>query len=1201
MAAAVTPESVDGTQNEQYYLRLHLLLMKAGEVLREKFDSIVNPNNLLNELRNHKRVIDKLQKDGVISRDQYRLLNPNPDSQRFDVSLLIVLLRNICNLQPNNPIWKENDNNKITDTMPPVIANIVRIRNLRNKMQHKDIAYLEQKEFQKNWSLLENAMVTLGQSCGLNDVKADIAELMTKTLDIVTPEMKSLRETTLWFLEDSCDDEFYVETARFQEAIHLLKEKHFIVLTGHPGEGKTAMAAKLALADGTKPENCLKLQHARDWGKVDWSLKLFNTVIVDDIFGGGALNQKLLADWKPYLPDMERAAKQNRLRIIITTRHYIKEEALEEMDKLTMFDDKDGYVLLLSSKMHLSFNEKKEILMSRAKKNKSEDMIDTYRIRYEDCVRKAEGVMNLQEGQSEDLVFGFPQCATLFVRSEALMKLGSVFFSKPEIHFKTYIDQLYKGKDEEQFHKFLALVAVWAEQNMRMKELDLQNATKVSDHVRNVAKCFGVDVTYSFLETLKSSLKSHINDLLLLIDHSGEYTFSHNVNGDMVGVVLGSHKLLECIELCPRDFLMERVTIAPAREDELRVKVPKKHYDALCEKFANMIGRKNCNIVAKEPSHDEFQQLQRKGPRPNTVDVLNGIDFGILKHSAFKDKGFVKTFIRYIREKHLDQDLFTVPVMKMTGYFLDYGIKMTEMVMYLPGYTLYSGLSELAKELIEQEVFPKDQVDPLLLATHSGDTVMMKLLLSHGAKVSGDTIYVAMHKRGNMFEANKVLDTIVEYQGIDINDKGNAVNGNYPLIVAARKGFSYAVKCMLKHGADPSVKNDKNLTALHKAVIYKHADIIKLLIDHNSPLDEKGGKFKRSPLHIAADLGLGEVVERFLSKGANVKIKDHRGHYPIFLAAIRGHFETVRVLLKHDKSQDSLRIASYGKKSFIKGMSLFHVAVWKNDRKLIQLLIDENANPDVKDFFGQTPLFYAINTGKKTATRMLLQYADKTMPQKQGFTPLHAAIHKGNIKLVAKLAAEVDVNAVDKYGRTPLHVACEKGNVNAVNLLLSKYNADPLMVTKRGDTVFHILRRMKGNKSHADHCNRRLIEMLLLKAHPAIFDRVKCMPNKKGVSITDIVKPASKDLNTIKVLKQAIKSDFDEISDDDDDDAGAKASSTGVAGAGNTDNLRLIQDLLNNFGSENYSDDDDDGMDFGGNDDLFDNDDDDDFMDYDMF
>ncbi|WAR03965.1 hypothetical protein MAR_010523, partial [Mya arenaria] len=159
MSGAGTPGSVDGTQNEQYYLRLHLLLMKAGDVLRTMFDSIITPANLLLELRNHKRVIDKLKKDGILSNDQYILLNPNPASKRFDVSLLIVLLRNICNLQPNNPFWKEKDNNKITDTMPPVIANIVRIRNLRNKMQHKHVAYLDQKEFEDNWRLLGHVSV----------------------------------------------------------------------------------------------------------------------------------------------------------------------------------------------------------------------------------------------------------------------------------------------------------------------------------------------------------------------------------------------------------------------------------------------------------------------------------------------------------------------------------------------------------------------------------------------------------------------------------------------------------------------------------------------------------------------------------------------------------------------------------------------------------------------------------------------------------------------------------------------------------------------------------------------------------------------------------------------------------------------------------------------------------------------------------
>ncbi|XP_052798974.1 uncharacterized protein LOC128230601 [Mya arenaria] len=1154
----------DGNQNENNYIRLHLLVMKAGEVLRAKFDSIFPPAKLAYhlKLKTHADILKDLKKRGILSKIQYSKLNQNPDSGEFDTTLLVLLLRSVCNLDPNDTTWEIKENKKIINPTQPDIASIVRIRNLRNEMQHAPVAQLKNNDFEDGWNILKDAMVTLGQSCGMNTLITEIGELRTKSLDLFTPEMKSLRESTLWFLEENCDDDFYVETARFKGAKRLLDQKRIIVLTGHPGEGKTSMAARLALADGTKRKNCLKLNNASDWNKVDWSLPLFTTVIVDDIFGGGALNQKLVHDWIPYIPLMTAAARKGRLKVIITTRHFIKEEALAEMDKITIFNEKDGNVLLLSSLKFLTFKEKKDILESRARKSHSEKMLLDRGIMYDECVRKAEGVMNLLDGKKEDLVFGFPQCATLFVQSEELIRLGSDFFSKPEKHFKTFVDQLYKGEDETQFQKFLALVAVWAEKKMRIKNRDLLNAFMVSDHIKHVAASFGIQISNGFLETLKSSLKSHVQDLLLFIDRSGEYTFSHNVNGDMVGVVLGRHKILECIALCPRDFLMERVTVAQ-NNDELRVFVPEWCYGDLCEKFAQMIGRKNCNFVIKEPPAHEFQQLQREGPRFNTVDVISDLDFGILKHNAFNDTCFVKKFIGHIQDKQLDKDLFTIPVMKMTGYFLDYGIKMKEMVMFLPGYTLYRGLSVLAKEMIEQEVFPKDQVDPLLLATHSGDIEMMKLLLSHGAKVSGDTIYVAMHAKGKVFEAEKVLETIVEFVGIDINDKGNAVNGNYPLIVAARKGFSNAVKCLLEHGADPKVKNDKKLTALHRAVINQHADIIQLLIDHDAPVNEKGGKFKRSPLHIAADLGMSEIVETFLKcRNVNIKIKDHRGHYPIFLAAIRGYCKTVRVFLKHDKSQDSLRIASYGKGSFIKGMSLFHVAVWKNNRQLIEMLIDERANPNVKDFYGRTPLVYAIITDKKTATRMLLQYSDKTIADKQGNTPLHAAIHKGNIKVVAKLVTEVNVNSVDKYGRTPLHVACEKADVDTAHMLLNECDADPLMVTKRGDTVFHILRPKHENKSHDEQLRRRFIEMLLLEKDPAIFNRVRNMPNRRGVLITDIATLQEADEREIRRLRQGIITDFGEMSDDDDvyDNGGG----SGSCGGGDDDD------------DDNDDDDDDD-------------------------
>jgi len=50
---------------------------------------------------------------------------------------------------------------------------------------------------------------------------------------------------------------------------------------------------------------------------------------------------------------------------------------------------------------------------------------------------------------------------------------GSDFFKSPEYHFKSYIEQLCKPKESNQFYKLIALVAVWAERNHTVKETDL--------------------------------------------------------------------------------------------------------------------------------------------------------------------------------------------------------------------------------------------------------------------------------------------------------------------------------------------------------------------------------------------------------------------------------------------------------------------------------------------------------------------------------------------------------------------------------------------------------------------------------------------------------------------------------------------------------------------------------------------------------
>ncbi|XP_053375348.1 uncharacterized protein LOC128547261 [Mercenaria mercenaria] len=1089
LGGAASGAPVDPEQKEAYYLRLHLLIVKEGTaILKTRFDHSVPPPQLHAKLQQCTKTFNHAKKNSLLSKTQLSNLFPQyrpPSSDTFDISLLVYLLRNICGLK--SKWWSEDDNSKIPDKVVEEVADIARLRNLRNQMQHKQVASLEQVEFETMWDLVEKVMLRLATKCNIPDQKQKIDDIKDRQLDLVTEEMRSIRANTELFFQDYQDDDRYVETAAYQKAKAVLEEKQIAILTGHPGEGKTTMAARLAL-HMSQPRNCLKLVTPSDWRKIDLSLKLFDTVIIDDIFGAGALDQKLVGDWRQYLTDIERAAKKKAVRVIITSRHYIFEESKEELGSLPMFKDENETVLLLTSS-ELTHDEKTNILKMQAEKN--EKQLEDYTIFK--CVEASKGPTE----DINDFLFGFPECASMFVRNENMLRKGAAFFKKPASHYKKYLEDLYKGKEKD---KFLALVAVWAKENKRLSRDELRTRKTASDHIKLIAEIFDHDLDKEFLETMRLSLDTHVGGYLVFSEATGEYAFSHNVIGDMVGLVIGKKKPEETVEICPRDFLMEYISIGEAARDDFKVSLKERQFHYLIEKCSNMLLRKHCNTVAETPTADEFQTLQRTGQRNNDIKIINTIDFGIIKHKAFSSEKFVKEFIDYVVEEDLVNEVFSAPVMRMKGYFLDYGIWKKQLDMCLMGYAWYSGAIVFAKEVITREIVGEENVDhsiPLLLAAHSKQKESVEFLLSHGAKVTGDAIYIAMHK------SIELLNMFLQHPGTDVNDRGNAINGNFPLIVAARKGLTEAVKCMLTSGADTGVQNTAKMTALHKAILYKHEDVIEMLVEAGAPLNIKGGKFKRTPLHLAVDLENMELVKLLLRKHASLTVKDHRGHYPIHIAAVRGNIEILRELYVADRTQDKLRISSYGTKSVIKGMSLFHVAVWKKNEKLLNALIDLTADPNVQDFYGQTPLFFAIMKKQEYCIRKLLEYevTNKRKPQKQGFTPLHAAIHKNLDEIAKQLARYSDVNARDKYGKTPLHAACEKAKLELIRTLLVKYGADPRIITKRGDTVYHILRRSKKKLSENEVDNSQQAEQLISEFDPEFAKQLPNLTNKGGVVI----------------------------------------------------------------------------------------------------
>ena len=187
-------------QGEANFTRLSKLLVDKGtEALRNTLDAIHPPANLAAAFNASKATLLKL-KHRVINVLQWDLLFPPsgnpPDSTTFDVSLLTVLLRNICGFSAPATGW---------NTMPPDAdrspqANFTRIRMFRNEVYaHVSLTQVDGATFEKLWQKISQALV---------DLKIPRKEIDDLKISLLGPEEEIYLETLKeWCLkEEDCKE-----------------------------------------------------------------------------------------------------------------------------------------------------------------------------------------------------------------------------------------------------------------------------------------------------------------------------------------------------------------------------------------------------------------------------------------------------------------------------------------------------------------------------------------------------------------------------------------------------------------------------------------------------------------------------------------------------------------------------------------------------------------------------------------------------------------------------------------------------------------------------------------------------------------------------------------------------------------------------------------------------------------------------------
>ena len=151
----VSEEKTNGT-------RLARLLVDGGtDVLRKVFHSVHPTATLQRILNNNLPKLQSLRSRCVLFDNQWEKLFPSsgdpPDSNTFDITLLHLLLREICHLTAPPTGWHKMPG----DGDGSREANIVRIKCHRNELCHSVSTGIRDTEFEDKWNKVSKSLVAL--------------------------------------------------------------------------------------------------------------------------------------------------------------------------------------------------------------------------------------------------------------------------------------------------------------------------------------------------------------------------------------------------------------------------------------------------------------------------------------------------------------------------------------------------------------------------------------------------------------------------------------------------------------------------------------------------------------------------------------------------------------------------------------------------------------------------------------------------------------------------------------------------------------------------------------------------------------------------------------------------------------------------------------------------------------------------------
>ncbi len=350
---------------------------------------------------------------------------------------------------------------------------------------------------------------------------------------------------------------------------------------------------------------------------------------------------------------------------------------------------------------------------------------------------------------------------------------------------------------------------------------------------------------------------------------------------------------------------------------------------------------------------------------------------------------------------------------------------------------------------------------------------------------------------------NKINELLNDDYSFDINITDE--QEKYFLTHAVITNNIEIVSFLINKGARIDIE-DEDIPILIITIIYSLNNMLKLLLEANKKSIGVGlvnyrDKNNRTPLYYAINKKNMTAINLLLEYGSNVNLFDKDKYNSLFYAVKSRSIDICKKVIKF--------ISNINAKS-ITGENCLHVACNFQLYDISNLLIENKIKINVHDYKTEsTPLHYCVLLNNMKLTELLINNgANVNLQDIYGNTALHYSIMENNHEIFNYLISKnCNMNLWNIDGKLPLHQVLLNNNgdfINGIELMIEKSNIN--IQDKNGNSCFYYLIKFKLWKKYLSILKKKKINIFLKnKNNEYIFDLFEDYDTKDKDLIYDLL------------------------------------------------------------------------------------------------